>query len=184
MQIHFIAVVLTEHGSVLSHDFKVALSEAMSRLVKPSPWFIKKYGRDFDVHFYFSTKSESSENEIRGPGVYRKGKDVEYSINLPFDVIRRSADIPQSALTFLFHGACTALERLQIDTARLVAQQDAIIRGICTDPALDASPRDAFDWIFEDETQPETATADSTPVEEDDHVPSTNRREPIPGLGN
>ena len=84
-----------------SFDFQRRLSEEVTPLLQPSSKFCKKYGDDFSLMFRISAKSDLEDNEIRGPTVFRKTRDVEYSIFLPFDVIVRHTDAPRSALRFL-----------------------------------------------------------------------------------
>jgi hypothetical protein len=108
----------------------------VTALVKPSPKFIKKYGREFELMFNVSAKRGIRENEIRGPSVFRKTKDVEYTIFLPFDVIMRDAEAPKSALRFLLEGVCTVFDLLEISKSRLLERQDELINGICSDPTM------------------------------------------------
>src|SRR6266849_1867699 len=113
-----------------SWRFQVYLARKVTALVKPSAKFIGRYGSDFELMFNVSAKKRIRDNEIRGPGVYKKTKDVEYSIFLPYDVIARSRDVPKSALKFLFKGVYSVLESLEIDTARIEKKQESLIEHI------------------------------------------------------
>jgi len=87
-----------------SHHFQRRLSQEVTALTKPSREFIKKHGEDFELMFNVSAKQALQDNEIRGPAVFRKTKDLEYTVFLPFDVIMRHADAPKAALRFLLRG--------------------------------------------------------------------------------
>src|SRR5262249_53152793 len=123
-----------------SHLFQHRISEAVTALIEPSGKFLKKYGEDFELIFYMSAKRDLRENEIRGPTVFKKAKDVEFTVFLPFDVIMRHSDAPRQALLFLMKGVCDVLDRLEIDKARLLDEQTSIIEGICSDPTTLAEP--------------------------------------------
>lgn len=123
-----------------SHLFQKRLSREVTALVEPSAKFLKKCGGDFDLTFNVSAKERLEENEIRGATVFKKTKDVEYTIFLPFGVVMRHEDAPRVALTYLLDGACEVFERLEIDTTRLLERKDALIESICADPTMLEEP--------------------------------------------
>jgi hypothetical protein len=133
-----------------SHLWQGRLSKSVSALAKPSPAFTKKFGKDFELKFWVSAKKTTRGNEIRGPGVYKKTKDVEYTVFLPFDVIMRDRDPPRSAMVFLLQGVCEVFERLEMETAKLTEKQDSLIQGICSDASMLAAPS----WDPEDKEMP------------------------------
>jgi hypothetical protein len=112
------------------------MSDEITAVVAPSAQFLEKYGSDFKLIFNVSAKNTIDDNEIRGPTVFKKTKDVEYTVFLPFDTISHSSEVYQCALTFLLKGVCSVLESLGIDTARIVGQQELMIRDICLDPTM------------------------------------------------
>ncbi len=124
----------------LSHLFQRRLTAEVTALVVPSTAFIERYGEDFDLIFYVSAKQCIPDNEINGPAVYRKAKDVEYTIFLPFDVITRHADAPKHFLRFLIKGICDVFETLEIGTGRLLEKQELLIDEICSDPTMLEDP--------------------------------------------
>ena len=123
-----------------SHHFQRRLSQEVTALVKPSANFLKNYGEDFELMFRISAKKALHDNEIRGPTVFRKTKDVEYTLFLPFTVIMRHADAPKVALTFLLKGVCDVFDLLEIDKTKLIEKQASLIDGICSDPTMLAEP--------------------------------------------
>ena len=98
MKVHFRQIYI-EPGVTFpfSCDLQRRLAREVSALVEPSAKFLKKYGDDFELTFNVSAKSGIDANEIRGPSVFRRAKDVEYTIFLPFDLITRDSDVPVSA---------------------------------------------------------------------------------------
>ena len=111
------------------------MSEHVSSLVFSSPEFEQRYGQDWNVVIRVSAK-ESMENEIRGPTVFRKDKDVEYSVFLPFLAISGREDTLRLALSFLFGGTYFALEALGLDTGRLRDSEQSTIQSILTDATM------------------------------------------------
>ena len=105
-------------------------------LVSSSALFVKNYSEDFDLMFRMSAKKDIEDNEIAGPTVFKKTKDVEYTIFLPFDVISKSADVPRAALRYLLKGVCSILSSLDIDTMRTGNEHDKLIEEICSDPQV------------------------------------------------
>ena len=103
--------------------FQNRLSEEVSALVLPSPNFVQEYGEDWKLMFRISAKRAITDNEVRGPTVFRKDKDVEYTIFLPFDVITTSESEAKCAIEFLLQGVCSVLVSLGFDTARMQAHQ-------------------------------------------------------------
>lgn len=123
-----------------SHHFQRRLSQQVTALVAPSAKFIKEYGQDFELMFNVSAKGGLENNEIRGPTVFKKTKDVEYTVFLPFTVIMRHMDAPKRALRYLLQGVCDVLDQLEIDRTKLVEKQERLIDSICADPMMLEEP--------------------------------------------
>jgi hypothetical protein len=123
-------------------DFQRYISQEVTSLVKTSSKFIEKYGDDFKLGFNVSAKHELEKNEVRGPSVFRKAKDVEYTIFLPFAVFMQQPDPRLAALGFLFQGVYDVFRRLEIDSSKLQEQEGRIIQHICSNSEM-----------FESETQ-------------------------------
>lgn len=137
MQIYFGQIYIEAGVSFpFSHVFQQRLSDEVTALVVPSPLFVKKYGEDWDLMFRISAKAAIRETEIRGPSVFRKAKDVEYSIFLPFTVIRASKDVSRTAIEYLFDAFLSVLTKLGFSTERLVARRSALVESICSDPTM------------------------------------------------
>jgi hypothetical protein len=127
-------------GFPFSHRFQRRLSNEVTAVTVPSAKFINKYGADYNLMFNVSAKKEIQDNEIRGPTVFKKDKDVEYTVFLPFDVITRNPEVAKSALGFLLKGVCYVFELLDIETASLVERQASLIEQICADPMMFDKP--------------------------------------------
>jgi hypothetical protein len=137
MKVHFGQLYIREGVSFpFSCNFQRYLAREVTAITAPSPEFAKKYGREFAIIFRISAKTSTDDNEIKGPTVFRKEKDVEYSIFLPFDVIRREDDVPRAALRYLLKGVSKVLNSLGIDIEILTERRDSIIEKVCSDPTM------------------------------------------------
>lgn len=123
-----------------SHRMQVWLSGQLSDVVALTPEFTKAYGDDFYVVVNISARRGLNETEIKGPTVFRKTKDVEYTLFLPYDVIARCSDGCRVAANLILSGVQAILIALKLNPAGLEARRDAIRDHLCTDPAMLKSP--------------------------------------------
>jgi hypothetical protein len=123
-----------------SHRMQLWLGEQMSLVACDSTRFQNKFGRDFDLMIRVSADTQITDNRIKGPAVFRKSKDVEYTVFLPFDVISKATDGCRAALTFLLAGIHSVFQQAGIDTKALDEQKNSIIEHICSDPTMLSEP--------------------------------------------
>jgi len=123
-----------------SHYFQRRLSREITSLVEPSSNYLQKYSPRFNVTFNVSAKKGISENEIRGPTVFKKTHDVEFTVFLPFDAIMRRAEVPKAALSSLLKGVCDVFDSLEIDKAKILDEEASIISSICADATMVQEP--------------------------------------------
>ncbi len=126
-----------------THECQKFLSYEMTEAVVVSDQFVKSYGDSFSLTFNISAKKGIRDNEIKGPSVFRKTGDVEYTIFLPFDTISNklngencNEDIAKIALQFLFKGIVAVFEWLSISPAAVREKQDSLIEKVCSDPSM------------------------------------------------
>lgn len=127
-----------------SHLFQCRLSDEVTTLIAPSAFFAERYGDDWDLIIRISAKSAIQNTEVRGPTVFKRDKDVEYSIFLPFSTIQQTPDVLRAALRFLFDSFLPVLTSLGFSTDRLASRQFELIESICSDAkmvALDGDRR-------------------------------------------
>ncbi len=119
-----------------SHIFQHRMSKEVGSRVVASENFKKKYGTNYQLGFNLSAKRSIQENEIRGPTVFKKQRDVEFTIFLPFDTIARKRDPLMGALNYLFQGVYSVLESLEIDTQALRESENSILKQVRHDPTM------------------------------------------------
>ncbi|HZF51093.1 MAG TPA: ribonuclease E inhibitor RraB [Polyangiaceae bacterium] len=119
-----------------SHRMQVWMSEELSSLAKHFTEFERKYGAGYELMIQLSADRQISDNEIRGPAVYKKDKDVEYTLFLPYDVIIETKAGCRGALEYLLNGIFRIFELTGIDSGMLDERRDSIITHICSDPTM------------------------------------------------
>jgi len=120
-----------------SHNFQNWLSEQLTSRVQPSPAFVQTYGKDFNLVFNMSAKSKIADVEIKGPTVFERTKDVEFSIFLPHAGCQpRSPDGYRQPLNLLLQGITDVLERFGMDTSEVVNAAPTLIEHIIWTPEM------------------------------------------------
>lgn len=120
-----------------SHNFQKWISEELSKIVEPSDSFLKKYTDDFDLIFRISAKKEIDEIEVKGPTVFKKDKDIEFTIFLPYDhnSLETMDDFKQPLLLFL-DGVAIALEQLTIDATKVKSNASKMVESIISNKSM------------------------------------------------
>ncbi len=119
-----------------SHIFQRWISNELSSLVPPSPAFDRQYP-GFDLMFRMSAKAELASPLIKGPTVFKKTKDVEYSIFLPHLKYDRSDPRSlQEPLKLFLDAVVTVLQSLGADVSELLLRSDSLIEHILADPGM------------------------------------------------
>ena len=119
-----------------SFEFQAFVSRQIESLVDASPLFLQKYDHEYAIHIRMSVRGGTDTTNVLGPDIYRITKELEFGVHLPFDVILRADDGPRCALRFLFEGIRTILQKYDIATAKLDANEKQIIETICADPQM------------------------------------------------
>jgi len=119
-----------------SHVFQKFLSAEMTEILQPSPMFIGCYGEDYELMFRISAKQELESMEIKGPSIYRKTKDIEYTLFLPYTSIMKEPEPNKIALEYLYEGVYCVLSKYEINVSNLKTEQDRTIHKILTTPGM------------------------------------------------
>jgi hypothetical protein len=119
-----------------SHLFQQRLSEEASALVGTPDSFTREYGDEWSLMFRISAKRRISRSEIHGPAVFRKTKDVEYTVVLPFDVVQNETNAAKAALRELLCAVLTVLKGYGASTARLEEREARLADEIVADPTM------------------------------------------------
>ena len=116
--------------------FKRRLGEEVSALIRPSSKFIQCYGADWNLVFRISAKRSIADSEIRGPSVFKKQRNLEFTIFLPFDAIQGAATPLHSAIELLLRGVCAVLDTLGFDTNSIQAREGTLATSLSSDPTM------------------------------------------------
>ncbi|NQV23132.1 MAG: hypothetical protein HQ518_02095 [Rhodopirellula sp.] len=123
-------------GFPFTHRFQQFISRELTNRVQLSERFIEQYGEDFDLTFNMVAKSEIADTEIKGPTVFRRDKNVEYTIFLPFDDQTQDSDLLHSIVVKLLAGIVRVLDDLKFDTTRLSGDSLSLADHVVNDPVM------------------------------------------------
>ena len=77
-----------------SHLMQRWVSDELSSVADSCNKFVKKYGADFELAVIVSADTQIEDNLIKGPGVYKKGRWVEYVVYyLMMSSLKRCTDV-------------------------------------------------------------------------------------------
>jgi len=120
-----------------SHLFQKWFSARISELVQPSSQFIKSYGLNYDLIFRISAKTEILKPEIKGPTVFKRNRDVEFTIFLPHNGTKPSGRSEYAdVLNHLLDGVVVVLNSLDISTSQLIEKSSNLIESVVNDPTM------------------------------------------------
>jgi hypothetical protein len=119
-----------------SHHMQRFLREQLSTLSGEASEFCKKYGNNFALTINISAKQQIASSQIKGPSVFRKTRDVEYTLFLPFDAIMTPLGGCRAAAEFLLDGVRTIFQKVGIEIAPLDEKRASIIEHLCSDPTM------------------------------------------------
>ncbi len=123
-----------------SHIMQVWLGEELSTLVSSTGAFTKAFGDDYSLGIRISARTGLTESLIKGPTVFKKAKDVEYTLFLAFDVIVQGFDSLRMASEFIVDGICAVLACAKLDAANVIGMKKELIEKMCTDPKMLKGP--------------------------------------------
>ena len=119
-----------------SHLMQGWMTDELSALAKHSTDFASKYGADFNLGVNLSADKNITDNQIKGPAIFKKTKDVEYTLFLPYDVIIQAEGGCRTALGYLLDGIRRIFVLAGVDPTMLDERRDSIITHICSDPTM------------------------------------------------
>jgi hypothetical protein len=119
---------------------QVWLTKELSTVASVSAEFEKKFGTGFSLMVRVSADTQILDNEIAGPTIFKKDKDVEFTVFLPFDAISAETEGCRKALEYLLSGIRAVFQKVGIGTDMLDEKRTFIIEHICTEPAMLTGP--------------------------------------------
>jgi hypothetical protein len=123
-----------------STRMQVWLSQELTAAASDSAEFEKKYGAGFKLIVRVSADKHMSDNRIKGPTIFKKTKDVEFTVFLPFDVIVAAEEGCRVAVEYLLSGIRWVFEQTGIDPEMLDGKKEFIIERLCSDPTMLTRP--------------------------------------------
>jgi len=117
--------------------FQRWLGDALSDRVEVSDQFSQKFGADFGLGLRISGKEDIDRPEIKGPTVFKRDKDVEYTIFLP----HRPSDYHDPAVAVLLpdqmlQSAAIILQQLGLSAANVLRDIEQLRAEFLSTPGL------------------------------------------------
>lgn len=119
-----------------SQRMQVWVGEQVSALAVPRAEFISRYGIDFSLGVRISARRNSKQADVLGPTVFKKSKDVEYTLMLPYDLIMSTPDGCRLAIELIIDGVSEICTRANIDCPGLHTAKGRIVEEVCSNPAM------------------------------------------------
>ena len=120
-----------------SFEMQSWISKELSALASPGPAFLKSYGKAFELMIRLSAKTELGENEIKGPTVFKKDKDVEYTLFLPYDRIRDAGAASRRLAAEKFvDGVAAVFAKAGIEAPDLPKRRPSLVKKLATDDKM------------------------------------------------
>lgn len=107
-----------------THHFQRFLTEQLSENAGGSSYFSQKYGMEFDLIFNMSAKTGIEDVQVFGPTVFKRTKDVEYTVFIPFNLETSKRTNLKKVLRFLFKGICDVLNQLEFNIENILKKQE------------------------------------------------------------
>lgn len=119
-----------------SYRFQQKLSDEISSMVSSDDAFSERFGLEWDLAFYISAKQEIQDVEVRGPSIWKKGRSVEFTLFLPFDLIPRGDGFASPALEFLCDGIQRVFDQIGLKADELGSRRQHLVHDLSSDPSL------------------------------------------------
>jgi hypothetical protein len=135
----FVSQVYIDPGAAFpfSAAFQRYISHELTATTTPSESFACRFGEDWDLIFNMSAKTHLVEPEIVGPTIFRRDKDVEFTIFLPLNTSTVCTQPSLStALCNLLESIVRVLQDLGIDTIQIESRCDDLVTRIVGDPKM------------------------------------------------
>ena len=115
-----------------SHHFQKYLSSEATKLALITKSFETSYGSDWDVILNFSAKKNIEVIELNGPSIYKKDKDVEFTIFLPY---KRFSSIEKVIHQYI-ESTCVVLTTLGFNSNDLAEHNNMLVDEIMKNPKM------------------------------------------------
>lgn len=119
-----------------SHRFNHFISKAIADRIASPESFVQKYGEDFDLIFRMSARSDIQDTLIKGPAVFQRDKDVEYSIFLPYNGDNQDPRTFKEVVARLLSAIINVLTDLGFDASAVLRDSSELADQIVENPAM------------------------------------------------
>jgi hypothetical protein len=124
-----------------SHHMQHLLRDQLSAAEGDAEEFVRRHGQDFKLVTNISAEVGTKENQIKGPTMFKRTRDVEYSLFLPYDAIAGASAMGRHvAAEFLLDGIRSIFQQAGVGVTHLDEKRGLLIERICSDPSMLSEP--------------------------------------------
>lgn len=116
-----------------SYKFQRFLSQMLSSKINTAPTPDPATERYSTLIVRLSAKHGLLSNEILGPALYEKDKEIEFSLFLPYNAISKNPHPAREAIRCIVEGINLIYSKLGLDHARASIDVDVLMNSICSD---------------------------------------------------
>ena len=116
-----------------THVMQRWLGEELTRVASQDAKFQEVYGPEFALGVRINADTGTTESEIKGPTVFKRDRDVEYTVVLPFDVIDKAPDRRRMAAECIVTGVSAVFAELEVGLAGLSEKRESLVERLVND---------------------------------------------------
>jgi hypothetical protein len=156
----FVTQFYLEPGAAFpfSYHFQRYWSSEISNNVALTPAFSEAYGPDYTVIFRVSADSGLTNPEVKGPTIYAKDEDVEFSIFIPYETDGGLTwKKCKTALTQLLKEIIHVLETLQLDPSWISRNSTGLVEHVLSNDQMidrDEAKEMGLEWQIHGHSNP------------------------------
>lgn len=134
----FVGQIYTKPGVdfPFTHLMQRWLGEELTRVASEDAKFQERYGSGFALGLRISADTGTAETEVKGPTVFKRDRDIEYTLVLPFDAIENAPDRRRMAVECIAAGIAAVFAELEIGLDRLDQGRESLVERLLTDPTF------------------------------------------------
>ena len=135
----FVGQIYIEVGVTFpfSLRFQRWLGDALSERVETSGQFCARFGANFGLGLRISAKADIEQTEIRGPTVFKRDKDVEYTVFLPYKPNDyHDPGLASLVLLQILQSTVRVLQELDLNPQKVVGDMNYLQATFLNTPGL------------------------------------------------
>jgi hypothetical protein len=119
----------------LSLRFQQWLGDELSQRVEISEAFSRTYSEDFGLGIRISAKADIAEPEIKGPTIFKRPRNVEFTVFLPYEARDcYDGEASRKIIQLILQSATRILEHVGLDATKVRDDSPALLAAFLARP--------------------------------------------------